>query len=138
MMITQFDVVSKHKKVLGNPNRTIESSDHFVVPVLSLNPYKSHWTVIARVTSKSLLRKWNNEKGEGQVFNMDLVDSTVREKNILVCSCTRVPCTKVHFCLMFQSQACLNECPPAVSNYHKWSIVKYPQGCGEICTAQRC
>ena len=79
MTITQFEVVSRQKKVLGNPSGLIESSDdiHHVVPLLSLNPYKYNWTAIVRVSSKSPLRPWKNERGEGKVFNMDLVDSTV-------------------------------------------------------------
>ena len=35
------------------------------------------WTIRARVTSKSSIRTWSNSKGEGRVFNVDLVDESV-------------------------------------------------------------
>lgn len=33
------------------------------------------WTIKARVTSKSDIRRWSNAKGEGHLFSMDLMDS---------------------------------------------------------------
>ena len=34
------------------------------------------WTIKARVTSKSQIRKWSNAKGEGHLFSIDLMDSS--------------------------------------------------------------
>ncbi|KAJ9514509.1 hypothetical protein QJQ45_016236, partial [Haematococcus lacustris] len=45
-----------------------------IVPIRSLNPYNSRWAVKARCTSKSDLRRYNSVKGEGKLFNFDLLD----------------------------------------------------------------
>ncbi|KAJ7377288.1 single-stranded DNA binding [Desmophyllum pertusum] len=47
-----------------------------VYPIMSLTPYQNRWTIRARVTSKSNIRTWSNSKGEGRVFNVDLVDES--------------------------------------------------------------
>ena len=46
-----------------------------IVPIKSLNPYLNRWTIQARVTNKGDLRRWQNSKGEGTVFNFDVVDA---------------------------------------------------------------
>lgn len=33
------------------------------------------WTIKARITSKSDIRRWSNAKGEGTLFSIDLLDS---------------------------------------------------------------
>ncbi|XP_068750637.1 replication protein A 70 kDa DNA-binding subunit-like [Montipora capricornis] len=47
-----------------------------VYPISSLTPYQNRWTIRARVTSKSSIRTWSNSKGDGRVFNVDLVDES--------------------------------------------------------------
>lgn len=46
-----------------------------IVPIAALNPYQGRWTVKARVTAKTELRFYNNQKGDGKVFSFDLLDS---------------------------------------------------------------
>jgi replication factor A1 len=46
-----------------------------VLPIASLNPYSNKWTIKARVTNKSDIRRWSNAKGEGQLFSVDLLDA---------------------------------------------------------------
>ena len=36
------------------------------------------WTIKARVTQKSDIRHWSNNKGDGQLFSVNLLDESVR------------------------------------------------------------
>lgn len=44
------------------------------VPIASLNPYSSRWTVKVRVTNKGDRRTWSNARGDGSLFSCDLLD----------------------------------------------------------------
>ena len=43
-------------------------------PIDSLNPYQNRWTIRARITNKSDMRTYNNAKGPGKLFSIDLLD----------------------------------------------------------------
>lgn len=55
-------------------NQSLNSG--LTVPINSLSPYQNKWVIKARVTSKSTIRQWNNAKGEGKLFSMDLMDES--------------------------------------------------------------
>lgn len=51
-------------------------NEHLTMPIDSISPYQNKWVMKARVTSKSIIRTWNNPKGEGKLFSFDLCDES--------------------------------------------------------------
>ncbi|KAK7694058.1 hypothetical protein QCA50_003634 [Cerrena zonata] len=47
-----------------------------VFPIEGLSPYQNNWTIKARVTHKSDIRTWSNQRGEGKLFNVTLMDNS--------------------------------------------------------------
>lgn len=45
-------------------------------PIQSINPYQNGWTIRGRCTYKSDLRKFQNQRGEGQVISFELTDES--------------------------------------------------------------
>ncbi|XP_026688691.1 replication protein A 70 kDa DNA-binding subunit [Diaphorina citri] len=45
-------------------------------PIVSLSPYQNKWTIKARVTNKTPIREWNNARGSGKLFSIDLLDES--------------------------------------------------------------
>lgn len=56
--------------------RLNDGGDHSnIMPISALNPYSNRWTIKARITNKSDIRVWNNAKGSGKLFSIDLLDA---------------------------------------------------------------
>jgi len=56
------------------PNDPVSQNNNIYQPVASLNPYQNNWRIKVRCTAKENIKNWKNEKGEGKVFNVDLLD----------------------------------------------------------------
>ncbi|KAG5670389.1 hypothetical protein PVAND_000658 [Polypedilum vanderplanki] len=75
---------SRYSTSANNPNTSLnlnssmagDLSEHLTMPIDSLSPYQNKWVIKARVTAKSSIRSWKNEKGEGKLFNVDLCDES--------------------------------------------------------------
>ena len=52
-----------------------DSSATSFTPIDQLNPYANKWTIKARISNKSDIRSWNNAKGSGTLFSIDLIDN---------------------------------------------------------------
>jgi len=57
--------------------------DGKVCMIGALNPYNNRWIIQVRVISKSPIRTWQNEKGAGKLFSMEVCD----ESGELRCTC---------------------------------------------------
>ncbi|KAM4726414.1 replication protein A 70 kDa DNA-binding subunit-like [Anableps anableps] len=64
----------KNSPMKGSANSPVSSTK--VIPIATLNPYTSKWTIRARVTNKSNIRNWSNSKGEGKLFSFEIVDES--------------------------------------------------------------
>ena len=56
---------------LGN-----NSNNGIIYPIEGLSPYQNRWTIRARVTFKSEIKHWHNQKGEGKLFTVHFLDET--------------------------------------------------------------
>ena len=52
------------------------SNDANIMPIEALHPYQNKWTIKARVTHKSDIKKWKNARMEGRLFTIHLMDET--------------------------------------------------------------
>jgi len=60
-----------------NPNPdSVFGSEVNAYPIALLNPYQQKWVIKARVTVKTPMKEWKNQKGEGKLFSVDLLDQS--------------------------------------------------------------
>ncbi|CAG5127182.1 unnamed protein product [Candidula unifasciata] len=60
----------------ANESRTTPSTPSRVHEIATLTPYQNRWRIRARVTMKSNIRNWSNSRGDGRLFNVNLLDSS--------------------------------------------------------------
>ena len=60
----------------GNPGGAVarNTAASGTVGIMDLNPYQPRWSILVRVTSKSDIRRWSNDKGEGRLASFDIQD----------------------------------------------------------------
>jgi replication factor A1 len=51
-----------------------------IYPIEGLSPYQNNWTIKARVTQKSEIKMWSNQRGEGKLFSVTLMDESAEIK----------------------------------------------------------
>lgn len=66
-----------------NPNATTvtrrrislnNDDDGGFIPISCLNTFSQDWAIKARVSKKYPVRHWNNARGQGSLFKIDLID----------------------------------------------------------------
>lgn len=58
------------------PPKAAPSGRPNLFPIEGLSPYQNNWTIRAKVKHKSDIRTYSNQKGEGKLFNITLLDDT--------------------------------------------------------------
>jgi replication factor A1 len=53
-----------------------QAGNDSIHPISALNPYQPRWTIRARCTFKPEIKNFNNEKGGGKLFSVDLLDES--------------------------------------------------------------
>lgn len=66
----------KDEKPVSNVGPAGTFNGHKIFGISSLNPYQNKWSIQARVTNKSAIRTYSNARGEGKLFNFELLDGT--------------------------------------------------------------
>ena len=56
-------------------NPSMSSAANGITPIAALNIHDGGWTIKARVTSRSNIRTWSNDNGEGSFFSIELRDA---------------------------------------------------------------
>lgn len=47
-----------------------------IYPIEGLSPYTNAWTIKARVTQKTDIKTWSNQRGEGKLFSVTFMDES--------------------------------------------------------------
>ncbi|KAF2271683.1 replication protein-like protein A 70 kDa DNA-binding subunit [Westerdykella ornata] len=66
----------QQQTIAHRPGNQGTSTHPHLYPIESLSPYAHKWTIRARCTAKSELIPWHNARGEGKLFNVNLLDDT--------------------------------------------------------------
>jgi hypothetical protein len=74
----------------GNPGGAVARNENSArtVPISQLNPYQNRWTIKVRITAKSDIKSYHNDKGDGKLCSFDIMDEArVCLRPLLLCCC---------------------------------------------------
>ncbi|KAH9504580.1 60S acidic ribosomal protein P1 [Bulinus truncatus] len=74
--LNSSSVSGNQKLQINNKSSTPTTPNSRVHAIATLTPYQNRWRIRARVTMKSNVRTWSNSKGEGRLFNVNLLDES--------------------------------------------------------------
>lgn len=60
----------------SNSNSTVPNKFKGLTTIDQLSPYHNSWTIKARVSYKGDMRTWSNQRGQGKLFSVHLLDET--------------------------------------------------------------
>ncbi|KAH8685728.1 hypothetical protein BGZ60DRAFT_365925 [Tricladium varicosporioides] len=66
----------QERTLVSRSGPTSSASHANIYPIEGLSPYAHKWTIKARVTSKSEIKGWRNQGGEGKLFSINLLDES--------------------------------------------------------------
>lgn len=69
-------VPAKQDPYKQQTNRNNAAPATAIYPIEALSPYQNKWTIKARVISKSDIKNWHNQKGEGKLFSCTFMDES--------------------------------------------------------------
>lgn len=61
---------------LHQSQNTTNSSNRAITMIEAISPYQNRWTIKARVTRKTDIKHWHNQRGEGKLFSVNLMDES--------------------------------------------------------------
>ncbi|GAB0090580.1 Replication protein A 70 kDa DNA-binding subunit [Sergentomyia squamirostris] len=63
-----------YKSSLAKNDITLK--DYVIHPISTLTPYQNKWVIKGRISNKSNIRTWKNDRGEGKLFSFEMADQT--------------------------------------------------------------
>ncbi|KAI0053916.1 replication factor-a protein [Auriscalpium vulgare] len=74
-------VVTPRPPVTAQPARTSSAGrGPSIFPIEALSPYQNNWRIRARVIQKSDIKTFSNQRGDGKLFNVTLLDDSAEIK----------------------------------------------------------
>jgi replication factor A1 len=88
VLLDRFEPLTMSSSKIGNPSKYEEVktaapsyapapaavSDTQYTPIRTLTQFNKDWVIKARVSNKSEIRQWNNTRGSGRYFTVNLID----------------------------------------------------------------
>ncbi|CAK0787257.1 hypothetical protein CVIRNUC_010475 [Coccomyxa viridis] len=109
-----------------------------IVPIASLNSYQNHWTIKARITQKSDIKRYSNARGEGKLFSFELLDAQggeIRGCGFNQCVDKFEPIMQQGAVIMLSKASLKNKRPNSSFNNtrHDYEITLEPSSVVELC-----